>query len=134
SVICLVMACSKDDDGGNTPNLSDEKQIISSRFLASSNALSANITGNINENTKTITAAVPYGTNTGVLIPEIRISTAASYSPGGAQDFTGPVTYTVTAEDGSTENYTVSVTLEENESKQITSFQFLAANNTALSE
>ncbi len=133
-VICLVMACSKDDDGGNTPNLSDEKQIISFRFLAGSNALSDNVTGTINKNTKTITAAVPYGTNTGVLIPEIGISTAASYSPGGAQDFTGPVIYTVTAEDGSAENYTVNVSLEENHAKQITSFQLLAADNTALSE
>jgi hypothetical protein len=33
--------------------------------------------------------------------------TGASYTPTGAQDFTGPVTYTVTAADGSTQAYTV---------------------------
>lgn len=133
--VCFILACSKDDDGGNAPTLSNEKQITSLQFLADDNvALSDDVTGTINENTKTITATVPYGTNTGALIPEIGVSAGASFSPGGAQDFTGSVTYTVTAEDGSTENYTVNVTFEENESKQITSFQFLAADNTALSD
>lgn len=133
SIVCLIMACSK-DDGDSSLTLSNENQIISFQFLAGNNALSDNVTGTINENTKTITATVPYGTNTGVLIPEIGISTAASYSPGGAQDFTSPVIYTVTAADSSTENYTVNVTITENDAKQITSFLFLADDNAALSE
>jgi len=56
---------------------------------------------------------VPFGTNVTALVPTIVI-TGASVSPasGIAQNFTGPVTYTVTAADGSTQTYTVTVTVE----------------------
>ncbi|MBI2444218.1 MAG: carboxypeptidase regulatory-like domain-containing protein [Candidatus Magasanikbacteria bacterium] len=67
--------------------------------------------------TSTITGAniavtVPSGTNVTALVPTI-IHTGASVSPGSgaAQDFTNPVTYTVTALDGSTQAYTVTVTV-----------------------
>ena len=59
-----------------------------------------------------ITIGVPFGTDRNGLIPDIVTSTGASCSPdtGIAQDFRVPVQYTVTAEDGITENmYTVTV-------------------------
>jgi hypothetical protein len=52
---------------------------------------------------------VPFGTDLTNLAPTVT-HTGASYSPAGAQDFTGPVTYTVTAADGTTNAYTVTVT------------------------
>lgn len=134
SVLCLMMACSKDDDGG-TPTLSDEKQITSFQFLSEDNiTLPDDITSIINETEKVISVTVPYGTDITALLPEMLISTGASYSPEGVQDFAGPVIYTVTAEDGSSVTYTVSVTIEENNAKQITSFQFLTADNATLSD
>lgn len=53
---------------------------------------------------------MPNSTDRTSLAPEIVI-TGASISPasGTAQDFTNPVTYTVTAEDGTTQAYTVYV-------------------------
>jgi hypothetical protein len=67
-------------------------------------------TGVINEGAKTITLTVPYGTAVTSLTPALT-HTGVSISPasGAAENFTNPVSYTVTAEDGSTETYTVTV-------------------------
>ena len=54
---------------------------------------------------------VPYGTNVATLAPTYTVSTFATGSPasGVPANFTNPVIYTVTAEDGSAQNYTVTV-------------------------
>ncbi|GHV96629.1 hypothetical protein AGMMS50293_29490 [Spirochaetia bacterium] len=59
-----------------------------------------------------ISVTVPYGTDVTNLTPTV-IHNGASVSPasGETQDFTGPVTYTVTAALGSTQEYTVTVTV-----------------------
>lgn len=68
------------------------------------------VTGLINESAKTITLVVPSGTNLTNLVPTITHN-GASVSPtsGTPQDFTNPVTYTVSATGGSTADYTVRV-------------------------
>jgi hypothetical protein len=67
----------------------------------------------IDEDAKTISVLVPYGTPLSNLTPTITVSPDATVSPGSgqAQDFTDQVTYTVTAQDGSTVEYTVTVTV-----------------------
>ncbi|HEY5471781.1 MAG TPA: hypothetical protein VIK32_01175, partial [Candidatus Limnocylindrales bacterium] len=82
-------------------------------------------TGSINESAHTIALTVPYGTNVSALAPSITI-TGASVSPasGVANNFTGPVTYTVTAADASTQDYAVTVTVAANPAKAITAFSF----------
>ena len=69
------------------------------------------IDGTVGANTISLT--VPFGSGLTSLTPTITI-TGASVSPasGVAQDFTSPVVYTVTAADGSTKTYTVTVTEE----------------------
>ena len=58
---------------------------------------------------------VPVGTNVTTLSPTYTISPLAradsSYPSGSPRNFTTPQTYTLTAEDGSTKNYTVTVTI-----------------------
>jgi len=58
-----------------------------------------------------ITIEVPASANVTNLVPEIEISVNASIVPasGVAQNFTNPVVYTVTAENGNTQQYSVSV-------------------------
>ena len=70
--------------------------------------------GVIDEMAKTITVEVPSGTDVTQLVPTITVSAEAIVSPvsGVAIDFTNPVIYTVTAEDGSTASYTVTVAAE----------------------
>jgi hypothetical protein len=56
---------------------------------------------------------VPAGTDLSSLVPTITISDHATVEPasGVAQNFTNPVTYRVTAQDGSRQDYTVSVSV-----------------------
>ena len=89
---------------------SDAKEITSFSFTAAGNAaLSADVTGTLVSNTVSI--SVPWGTDVTNLSPTIAVSPEATISPtsGTAKDFTNDVTYTVTAEDGSTKTWTVTV-------------------------
>ena len=79
--------------------------------------------GVINETSKTISVTVPYGTNVTSLTPNIT-HTGSNYSPTGARNFSSPVSYTVTAADGTTQNYTVTVSAALNPAKVITTFTF----------
>jgi bacillolysin len=75
------------------------------------NALNPVVIGVVNEGAKTVALTVPYGTNPNGLVPTIT-HTGASVNPasGAAQNFTNPVTYTVTAANSTTQAYTVTVT------------------------
>ena len=87
--------------------------------------LTPNVIGVVTESTHTVALTVPFGTTVTNLVPTITI-TGASVSPlsGVAHDFTNPVTYTVTAADASTQDYTVTVTVASNPAKAITAFDF----------
>jgi pectate lyase len=85
----------------------------------------------INSTAGTIGVNVPLGTPLTSVIPSIlNISANAIINPtaGTARDFSSPVTYTVTAQDGTTSKvWTVTVTAIASSLKEITDFQ-LAAN------
>lgn len=70
------------------------------------------IDANINQETKTISLELPYGTNISAVTPVVTIGgTATSYTPTGAQNFSsGTVVYAAT--DGTlTQNYDVNITV-----------------------
>jgi len=69
----------------------------------------------INTTTKTVELSFYNTKDITALIPNITISGKASISPetGVVQNFSSPVVYTITAEDGSTNQYTVNVSLIE---------------------
>jgi len=73
------------------------------------------VPGTIDQANHTIAVTLPPGANITSLTPAVTVSDKASVSPasGVAQDFTNPVIYTATAEDGTTETYTVTVTLAQ---------------------
>jgi len=88
-------------------------------------------TGTIDENTKTISVTVPYGTNVTALVAtfittgaEVKVGNIVQESGTTPNDFTSPVAYTVTAADGSTAQYAATVTIAANSAKAITSFSF----------
>jgi hypothetical protein len=74
----------------------------------------------------TVTVVMPYGTNITSLTPTITVSQYATINPasGVAQDFTNPVTYTVTAQDNSTKVWTVTVTVQDISLISIYSIQY----------
>jgi hypothetical protein len=87
------------------------------------------VSGTITSNAITLT--VPYGSDLTNLTPTITI-TGASVSPnsGVPHNFTSPATYTVTAADGTTKPYTVTVTEALNPAKNITKFTILGIDGT----
>ncbi|MBF0407395.1 MAG: hypothetical protein HQM10_08575, partial [Candidatus Riflebacteria bacterium] len=97
------------------------------------NFTSPSVTGVINESAKTVALTAPFGTNVTALVPTIT-HTGASISPntGVAQNFTNPVTYTVTAADATTQQYVVTVTIAANPAKAITAFNFTSPSVTGV--
>lgn len=69
------------------------------------------VSGSINQTNGTISVVMPYGTDVSKLVPVISGNNIASIIPGSGvmQDFSKPVTYTVTLADGTTKTYTVTV-------------------------
>ncbi len=104
-----------------TAALNSAKDITGFTILGVSGTISGN----------NISLTVPYGTNLSSLTPTIAM-TGASLSPasGVAQNFTNPVTYTVTAADSTTKTYTVTVTAALNSAKDITGFTILGVSGT----
>lgn len=112
----IMFGCSKID---SPPN--NAKAITEFKFI------SQDATGIITETTHTIAITVPYGTDVTSLIPTItHTGTSISPASGETQNFTNPVTYTVTAADGSTQAYQVTVTPAINPAKAITAFNFIS--------
>ncbi len=115
------------------------KAITAFSFESVNNAgLVANVTAVI-ANTS-ITATVPFGTDVMDLVAtfshtgaSVTVNTTAQVSGATANDFTNPVSYVVRAADNSTQTYTVIVNIAANTANDLTSFQFLTANNAVLS-
>ena len=86
----------------------NEKSILSFRF----DVLDKD--GIIDEVARKIDFVLPAETDVTQLVPTIEVSEGATVEPasGVAQDFTNPVTYTVTAQNGTTAVYTVTVIVE----------------------
>ena len=132
-LVITIISCSKDDDAGTSK--SDAKLITEFSFLAEDNeSLDQDISFSFDGVSNVITIEVPYGTDITNLMPDIEISEDASVSPQNAQDFSSDVIYTVTAEDGTKTQYTVTVNVASNTDAKIISFAFIAENNTALEE
>ncbi len=119
---CAVLTSCGNDDDGSEPVKSSEKEITSFVFGELTPPANGTISGNA------IAVTVSDATDVTALKPTIAVSAGATISPasGVARDFSSPVTYTVTAEDGSTGTYTVTVTKENSQSNEaeITSFAF----------
>ncbi len=104
-ILCLCLACN------SKLQLSDEKDIIEFRFTECS------IKGTIDAAGRTVTVSVPLDVDIANLAPTITVSPGASIDPLSNQpnNFTVPQDYTVTAEDGSTQDYTVTVAIDSGE-------------------
>ncbi|RKR85771.1 uncharacterized protein DUF5018 [Mucilaginibacter gracilis] len=102
----LIWGCSSKSNDAQ-PTKSSAKTITSFVLAGFSPA----VTGVVDEVTHRITLTIPASVDLTVLTPTVKVAEKATVSPasGAVQNFSGTVTYTVTAEDGSTQAYTVSV-------------------------
>ena len=112
-LLLLAVGCKKDDS--ESLPLNAEKDILSFVFTLEDKPYTALIKGT------DITVSLPEDTPVEALSPTITISKGATLSPntGVAQDFTKPVSYTVTAQDKTTKIYKVVVTVEKTEQPQV---------------
>jgi len=106
------------DVAGNPSNLLAVTEFTvstasSAKNITSFNFTSPAVTGTVNNTAYTVALTVPYGTGVTALAPTIAVSTNAAINPasGAVQNFTNSVTYTVTAEDATTQAYLVTVTV-----------------------
>ena len=110
-----------------------EPELSSDAFIT--NFSVSGVTGTISGTS--ITADVPYGTDVKNLAPSISISPGATLTPasGLARDFTSPVSYTVTAEDGQTTSvYSVTITVLDPDSVVISSFSVSEAESVDIDQ
>ncbi|MEN9918260.1 MAG: hypothetical protein RL662_696 [Bacteroidota bacterium] len=100
-----------------------EKKILEFKIEQDANAQVV-----IDEQAKTITAIVSKSVNLFSVTPLVTVSTNAALNPqsGALQDFTNDrkIRYTVYAEDGSTQIYTVAVSHQPSAAKELLSFSF----------
>ncbi|GAA4271480.1 DUF5018 domain-containing protein [Aquimarina gracilis] len=128
ALVWLFNSCASDDggeagnpDSGQDGSLSSNKEILAFNFIVEGEEYIVNYEGNM------LTVELPALTDVTELAPEITISDKATIKPevGVFQDFTNTVTYTVTAEDGTTKDYLVTVSLQDpSASNEIISFSF----------
>ncbi|WP_159466681.1 PQQ-binding-like beta-propeller repeat protein [Dyadobacter sp. 3J3] len=109
-LLASLASCNNDDPDPVTKNSS---KAISSFSLGS---LNLSVAAVIDESAKTIKADLPSGTDLTKLAPTVTVSDKATVSPasGVVQDFTKPVVYTVTSEDGASQAYTVTLKIIDN--------------------
>jgi hypothetical protein len=91
-------------------NMSSTEPAIVAKNITQFRFADFSVNGTINNGTNNISVTVPNIVNLTTLVPTITHN-GKSISPasGVAQDFTNPIQYTVTAEDNTTQNYTVTV-------------------------
>lgn len=125
TLMLLSTSCTKDDD---KPALKSDKQILGIVF----NQFTPEVVATVNQDNKTATAVIPANGNISALIPTITVSGGATVNPasGTVVDFTTPVAFTVTAEDGSTSAYVVTVTTEGGSTGSETLSGSMSSNRT----
>lgn len=124
----IVRSNNHSDDGESANTQSDPIQIV---ITSDDNSITdfkfdkISTKTTIDQSAGTISVVVPYGTNLTNLKATFTASQFTTVSVGSTQqtsgttenNFTGPVVYTVTANDGSARNYTVTVSVTEVEKK-----------------
>lgn len=108
-----------------------EVPLDTSRSFTSFKLINHAVTGAIDENKKSITVYVPFGTLTDSLTAEftvtgvlVKIDSIIQISGSTKNNFAKPLTYTVIAEDGHTQNYLITVRVGQDTAKELTSFVF----------
>jgi len=112
------------------------------KVLSTFSFTSPAVTGAIDEDNKTVSLSVPFGTDVTDLKAtfsttgsSVKVGATVQVSGTTANNFTAPVTYSVTAVDGSKQDYVVTVTVSPNNAKTLSTFRFTTpAVNGAIDE
>lgn len=115
----------------NSNNPSTNNVLSNTKSISSFSIVTPGADGIVSESAKTISITIPTGTSPKGLIAKyatsgasVKVGTVTQVSGETANDFSSPVTYIVTAQDGSTADYIVTVTVAPSTSKEISTFKF----------
>jgi hypothetical protein len=118
-------------DGHILPD-EDGPAMLDFRFEAGGGnpSLGESVRGNIDQVNGRVVVVAPSGTLPGSLTPTVTVNEGSTFTPEGAQDFSGAaVPYTVTSEAGETKVYEVTVQVQQSNSASIELFQFRSVDN-----
>ncbi|WP_413666659.1 PQQ-binding-like beta-propeller repeat protein [Mucilaginibacter sp. Mucisp86] len=122
--LLLIVSCKK-----QKPELSTDKYLIQFRLPISGNP---SVLEDIHIGDDTVSINISPGVSLSDITPTISfVGKSISPSTTSSEDFTKPVRYTITAQDGSTKTYVVSVRFFSS-TKSITSFVFKAVDNPGI--
>ena len=128
-VLTAILGCKL--DFANPANLMDEdnERGFNTKSITAFSLPSLEVAGTIDQKLETIAVMVPYGTDIKALVAtftttgsSVKVGSKVQVSGTTANNFTKTVTYTVTAVNGTTAKYKVTVTPSSN--KAITAFSF----------
>ena len=111
-------------------NLKVSRELRSEKEITSVTFNIEGITYSATKNDKTFSVELPAGVSLTKLTPTVIVSEGADYKPKGAKNFSKPVKYTVTAENGDIQPYTLEVSREPSSEKEITSITFKIDDKT----
>lgn len=143
AVVCLSV-CLSVTGCKYVTGVSPQKDIIEFKLESTLNKKDANleksVIGTINRDTKTVNLIIPDGTDVTKLIAtftaspyaQVFVNGTAQASGKTVQNFSSDVVYTVQAEDGTTQNYTVKHTMGPAAGYTLLNFDFKKSINTEL--
>ena len=111
---------------------SDKKEIVTFKFLQSDNSnLVDDYTISVNESDLSLMGSLPFNTDLENLVPTIEISPNAKITPASKTplNLEEEIEFIVTAEDGSTIKYELTISVDENQEAKIVFFKFLEIDN-----
>ncbi|MDA8431164.1 MAG: ice-binding family protein [Geobacteraceae bacterium] len=125
SMLILSVVVLQGCGGGGGGSWREPAAAVSAFSLAGSS-------GVVNEPAHAVAVIVPFGTNVTAMVAtytttakSVKVGNVVQTSGVTANDFTSPVTYTMTKADGTVETYTVTVTVAPNFAKAITAFSIV---------
>ncbi len=124
-------------------NIEPQELPVNTEAEILSYSIANQVTSEIDANNQTISVTMPGGTDLTSLVADFVLSTGATATVDGAaqtsgttaNDFTSPVVYTVTAEDGTTtKNWTVTVNVELSDAAEILDYTIPNQVNSSIDE
>lgn len=115
--VLVFSGCEEEDDFNEGPFISKRRKILRFDFQQ----LDPPVVGEINTKDSTIFLRVPFGTDLTNLVPTIEVSPKATVAPpsGVANDFSFPAIYLVTAENGTVQDWEVTVEVGEPDARKV---------------
>jgi len=121
ALMLLSTAVLSNCGGGGAGGAGNGPAASSSKAMTAFSIMSPAATGVIDENAKSIAVTVPYGTEVTSLVAtyvttgaSVKVGSTTQISGTTTNDFTDPVTYIVSAADGSSASYTATISIAPN--------------------